>query len=418
MYKVVVVSGRAGRFWTGVFLCSALLFVMMQLSAFAAGTVTLAWDPSTDSSVAGYNIHYGGASGTYTYTSKVPGVNSTNVTIPGLVQGTTYYFAATTYSVAGLESSLSGEVSYWVPPVTTNHPPTLNAITNLVINENAGLQIVSLFGITSGATNESQTLAVTAVSSNTTLIPNPTVTYTNGYTTGKLTFTPVANAVGITTISVTVNDGGTNNNIVIRNFTVTVNSTNLSPTLDPIPNMIVNAGAPSQRIALTGISSGTTNNSLRLRVTVACSNQRLVSRPTVRYVSPATSGALTFCPGSLTGTATVSVTVNNGARSNNVITRSFTVTIVPRGASTNLVASISGTTGTTNITAATLTAAAQVGGQFALTVAGAAGHQYVVEASTDLVNWVPVQTNTAPFTFVDTAAGQFNQRFYRSVYIH
>ena len=127
---------------------------------------------------------------------------------------------------------------------------------------------------------------------------------------------------------------------------------------------------------------------------------------------------MTFCPGSLTGTATLSVTVNNGARSNNVITRSFTVTIVPRGASTNLVASIPETTGTTNTTAAILTAAAQVGGQFALTVAGAAGHQYVVEASTDLVNWVPVQTNTAPFTFVDTAAGQFNQRFYRSVYIH
>jgi hypothetical protein len=33
------------------------------------------------------------------------------------------------------------------------------------------------------------------------------------------------------------------------------------------------------------------------------------------------------------------------------------------------------------------------------------------------VNWVSVQTNTPPFTYVDTEAGQFNQRYYRAVYI-
>jgi hypothetical protein len=46
---------------------------------------------------------------------------------------------------------------------------------------------------------------------------------------------------------------------------------------------------------------------------------------------------------------------------------------------------------------------------------GKHGYKYVVEASTDLVHWVPVQTNTAPFTFVDAQAGQFSRRFYRSV---
>ena len=38
----------------------------MQLSAFAAGSVTLAWNPSTDPIVVGFNIYYGGASVTYT----------------------------------------------------------------------------------------------------------------------------------------------------------------------------------------------------------------------------------------------------------------------------------------------------------------------------------------------------------------
>ena len=50
-----------------------------------------------------------------------------------------------------------------------------------------------------------------------------------------------------------------------------------------------------------------------------------------------------------------------------------------------------------------------------MTVTGTSGFKYVVQASSDLVNWVPVLTNTSPFTFVDTNASQFNQRFYRTV---
>jgi len=56
-------------------------------------------------------------------------------------------------------------------------------------------------------------------------------------------------------------------------------------------------------------------------------------------------------------------------------------------------------------------------GQFALTVNGVTGFTYVVQASTNLVNWISVQTNTAPFTFVDVNASQFSQRFYRSFYL-
>jgi hypothetical protein len=50
----------------------------------------------------------------------------------------------------------SSEVSCLVPmnvPIM-NQPPTLNAINNLAMNENASLQTVSLSGITSGATND------------------------------------------------------------------------------------------------------------------------------------------------------------------------------------------------------------------------------------------------------------------------
>ena len=151
--------------------CISLLLggtaLLIQSPAFASQSVTLAWNPSTDPTVVGYNIYYGGASGNYTNTFSAG--NTTNATISGLVEGDTYYFAATTYNSSGIQSPFSNEVSYSVPTntVTVNQPPTLNPINNLTLNENAGLQTVSLSGITSGATNEIQTLTVTAVSSNT-----------------------------------------------------------------------------------------------------------------------------------------------------------------------------------------------------------------------------------------------------------
>jgi hypothetical protein len=222
MYKVEVFI-RSRRAILGFFLFN-VLFAVMQLSAFATGSVTLAWNASTNSSTAGYNIYYGRASGAYT--NPVNAGNATNVTISVLVEGTTYYFAATTYAASGMESPFSSEVSYTVPLAVSasNQPPTLNAINNLTINENAGLQTVSLSGITSGTTNENQTLTVTAASSNTGLIPKPTVNYTNANTTGNLTFRPVVNKTGTATLTVAVKEDGTSSTVT-RTFTVTVAST-------------------------------------------------------------------------------------------------------------------------------------------------------------------------------------------------
>jgi hypothetical protein len=324
MYKVVVVPGWAGRVWHGSFLGSALV-LMMQLSVFGASSVTLAWNASSDTNVLGYNIHYGGASGVYTNT--IYAGNATNLTITGLVRGTTYYFAAATYNIVGFESSLSDEVSYQVA-LTTNQPPTLNALSNLTINENAGLQAVSLSGITSGATNENQTLTVTAVSGNPGVVPHPTVTYTSPATDGTLTFTPLTNANGTVTITVTVNDGGDNSNIVTRAFSVTINPVNNLPTLDAIGNLTTNENAGLQTVNLSGISSGATNENQTLTVTAVSGNTAVIPHPTVSYTNANKTGKLTFTPvNGAYGTATVTVTVNDGGTSNNIVTRNFTVTV-------------------------------------------------------------------------------------------
>ena len=39
----------------------------------------------------------------------------------------------------------------------------------------------------------------------------------------------------------------------------------------------------------------------------------------------------------------------------------------------------------------------------------------IIQASTDLVNWVNIYTNTPPFTFTDTMASNFACRYYRAL---
>lgn len=64
---------------------------------------------------------------------------------------------------------------------------------------------------------------------------------------------------------------------------------------------------------------------------------------------------------------------------------------------------------------ATLTSARLSSGQFSFTVNGTSGARYAILASTNLVDWFPVQTNTAPFTFVETNTAGRNRCFYRTV---
>src|SRR5208337_2488091 len=170
---------------------------------------------------------------------------------------------------------------------------------------------------------------VTASSSNTNLVPNPTVNYTSANTTGSLTFTPVTNANGSATITVTVNDGGASNNIVTQTFTVTVNPVNQPPTLNAIANLSINGNVGLQMVNLSGISSGAANENQTLTITASSSNTNLISPPTVNYINGSTTGTLTFMlVTNANNSATITVTVNDGGTSNNIVTQTFTVNVL------------------------------------------------------------------------------------------
>ncbi len=54
-------------------------------------------------------------------------------------------------------------------------------------------------------------------------------------------------------------------------------------------------------------------------------------------------------------------------------------------------------------------------GSFEFTVSGISGASYIIETSTNLVNWAPVETNAAPFLFLDANVTQYACRFFRAV---
>jgi hypothetical protein len=360
--------------------------------------ISLAWNPSVDLNVSGYKIYYGTAS--HAYNTSVDVGNVTNATIAGLSENVTYYFAATTYDASGAESAFSAEAV--CPPANTsgtvNHQvPTLDPIGDLSFGYNSKKQItVGLSGITA-AIGANQKIKITATSGNPKVVPNPTIQYASPKTTGTLTLKPAANTNGTAVIAVTASAG---TNFITRTFAVRV-APNRPPTLDIIGDASLGFNSSAKIIDLTGISPGAAGEVQALRITATSGNPKVVPNPTVRYASPKTTGALIIKPAARTsGTAIITVTVNDGAKYNNLAVRTFSVVVLPATASPP---------------PATLAVASTAGSLFSFTVNGETGTRYTVQASSDMKNWTSVATNTAPFTFEDADTGRFTQRFYRTV---
>jgi hypothetical protein len=83
----------------------------------STGTVTLDWMPPTEntdgsvlSNLAGYTVYYGTSPGNLTQSLKITNPGLTAYTVSNLPSGT-WYFAVTSYSSTGVESSRTGVVS-------------------------------------------------------------------------------------------------------------------------------------------------------------------------------------------------------------------------------------------------------------------------------------------------------------------
>src|SRR4051794_11482562 len=94
-----------------------LLLLLSHGLLLAAPSVTLVWNPNTESDLAGYNVYFGPTNATYT-NKIILGKVTTNI-VSGLVPGAKYFFAVTAFNTSGAESDFSNEISYSVPAPTS-----------------------------------------------------------------------------------------------------------------------------------------------------------------------------------------------------------------------------------------------------------------------------------------------------------
>ena len=256
-----------------------------------------------------------------------------------------------TVTDGGLDNDLAtlvdnGVISrtFTVTVTPVNDPPTLDPIADpAAIIENAGLQTVNLTGH-HGRRQRDPAAAGDGDERHAGPDPEPDGHYTSPNATGSLTYTPVAEAFGTAIVTVTVTDGGLDNNLATpgdngtftRQFTVIVTGVNDPPTLDAIadPAPIAEDAGP-QTVNLTGITAGTGESQL-LQVTASSNNTGLIPNPTVTYTSPAATGSLSYTPvANASGSAIITVTVTDGGLDNNLATpgdngtvsRTFTVVV-------------------------------------------------------------------------------------------
>ena len=224
-----------------------------------------------------------------------------------------------------------------------NDAPTLDILSGVSANEDDGEQTVNLTGITAGD-GETQPLLITAVSDNTGLIPDPTVAYSSPGSTGTLVFTPVANQNGTATITVTVVDGGFDNDLATpddngttsRTVSVAVAPVNDTPTLDALSNVMVNEGDPEQAVNLIGMSTVGGETQV-LSITAVSDNAGLIPDPEVDFDGQSSTGLLKFTPvADQFGAATITVTIEDGgldnvletAGDNAIVSQTFEVTVL------------------------------------------------------------------------------------------
>lgn len=307
------------------------LALLMQWPAFAVQTAVLSWNPRNDVTVAGYKIYYGPAS--RAYANVVDAGNATNVTVSGLEDGSTNFFAATTYDASTNESTFSDEVSFVaatpVPDVTNNPPPppaplALSTVANVVV-----------------ATNDADAHSVILSWD---ASPDAGLTGYKIYCgTGSGNYSKAINVGLVTSLVVTGLVEGTTNYYSVRSVDAAWNESpmssevewylpvaaNVPPTLNPLANLTVNMNTGLKVLALTGISCGSPTEKQTVKITAVSSNPKLINGLSVKYSNPNTNGSLIFnLVGNAAGNATITVTVKDNGTGNNAVTQTFNVTVV------------------------------------------------------------------------------------------
>jgi hypothetical protein len=173
------------------------IWVVWLLGSQMAGAIQnvgLTWNASADPSVSGYRIYYGSASGLYT--NAITAGNVTSITVNGLADGATYFFAAKSYNAAGVESGFSNETIFTGTPA---QPGTILHLTADSLAASGRYQFSLASGAPAGASVDP---------TNGTFSWNPDLSFatTTNFVSILLTDTLSSNAITVETLEIEVGD--------------------------------------------------------------------------------------------------------------------------------------------------------------------------------------------------------------------
>jgi hypothetical protein len=220
----------------------------------SAAPVTLAWDIESAADLAGYKLHYGTVSKSYSFTADA-GKQST-YTVTGLSEGATYYFAATAYTAAGIESAPSNEVSYTVP-ASCSYTITPASVSYTASGGTGSVSVTAPATCTWTASNSASWVSITGGGSRT---GNGTVSYSvaantasssriAGLTIAGSTFTVTQAGAGTSTYTITVS-AGSNGTISPSGQVPVASGTSKTFTITP------SAGYQVSDVKVDGVSVG------------------------------------------------------------------------------------------------------------------------------------------------------------------
>ncbi|HYW96492.1 MAG TPA: T9SS type A sorting domain-containing protein, partial [Bacteroidales bacterium] len=214
--------------------------------------------------------------------------------------------------------------------VNSNPAPNIDPVANLNVGQGTGEQMLTLTGIDDGE-GYTQNILITASSSNTDLVPDPTVDYTQGEANATLSFTPSASLTGTAVITVTLTDDGEPVGENVEQFTITVGDVNGEPTIDAVSDMSIDKNAGEQTVNLTGIDDGDgfTQN---LTITATSDNTDLIPDPVVTYIQGESTATLTFTPAAgIIGDAMITINVSDDGDPVKAAEVQFNVSVIETG---------------------------------------------------------------------------------------
>ena len=206
---------------------------------------------------------------------------------------------------------------------TSNMAPMFDALNDMSVKVGTKID-VPLSGIADGDGAIEQKLAFTVTSSDQAVVADGdfAIHYTSDQPYGDFSFTPAAAGQDVT-ITVTLNDHGSENNTFSRTFNLSAfDEFNNPPTIDPVSKLTAfNNSSITYDIPLTGISGGE-GETQDVTISVSSTNQNYITDGaiSVNYVAGETTGTITYntVDGAIgLDTLLVTLTDNGGNASNN-----------------------------------------------------------------------------------------------------